>query len=115
MKKILYIHSYFEEKPSIVCSNDFVNSMISPNPEAMSKYQSTQEHISKDIEVVKDDVLVYKILEVYDQSERSSERSLKLPDKAMVYHSLFEITSEDIMPMIGLIEDSHFDNNSFLQ
>lgn len=114
-KDFIFIHSYFEQEPTIICSKNFVNSMISPDPETMSKYLSTHEPIYQDIEVVKDNILIDKIWEVYAQSERSSARSLKLPNDATIYRNLFEINAEDIMPMLGLNENSFFDNDSFLQ
>jgi len=111
-KDFVFIHSYFETAPSIICSKNFVNSMISPSPEAVSKYLSTHGPISQDIEVIKDNILADKILEVYTQSECSSARSLKLPDDATIYHNLFQITAEDIMPMLGLNESSFLENYS---
>lgn len=114
-KDFIFIHSYSETAPSIICSKNFISSMISPSSETMSKYLSTHEPVSKDMEVVKDDIFAEKILEAYDQSEHSSAKSLKLSDDATIYHSLFQITAEDIMPMLGLNENSFFDSDSFLQ
>lgn len=63
--------------------------MISPNSEAVCAYVFTAEAISEDIKVIKDVVFGEKISEAHDQSKSPPERSLKMPDNAIIFHNLF--------------------------
>jgi len=117
-ENFIFIHSYFERSPTIVCSKEFVKSMVSPNmrvPSIQNKYIYTAEPVSNDIEEIKDCVLEDKIRQHYDCMSDSMARSLKLDADTTMYRYLFTVTAQDIIPLLGFNEDHFCSNDSDIQ
>ncbi|MDF2965858.1 MAG: hypothetical protein K0Q51_1246 [Rickettsiaceae bacterium] len=104
----LFIHSYTENHPTILCSKDFVDEMMEPNmkaPEVLSKYVNNPNVESKGQEL-EDLVIQDKITGLYDRCERNiqhkiSENPLRTPE-GTVYPTLSMVKAKDVRVLLGL-------------
>lgn len=103
--KFLFINSYFDDMPTILCRKGSINSIMSPNMKAksvMNKYIYTGKAYPKGEEL--EDIVVYdRITSCYDICKISfsaGNKKIAMPE-GMVYSGLSEVTAEDVMHLMG--------------
>jgi hypothetical protein len=105
--KFLFINSYFENSPTILCNKSFIKSMLEPNMKPKSiqnKYIYTGEKMPKGEEALKDLIVSDKMQEFYDRMElefRSPNRKSICTNEYTVYKNLSLVEPDKLISLLG--------------